>query len=72
MKIGYIHIFIAFIITIGFIMISLKVVESFGSTSPGTLVNLMANHVPTQEDLDYYMNVYPKMVRDEIKRMTES
>ena len=53
-------------------MISLKVVEKFGSTSPGTLVQLMSSHVPTQEDLDYYKNVYPKQVRGEISRMTSS
>lgn len=46
--------------------------EGFGSTSPGTLVQLMANHVPTQSDLDYYKNVYPKQVRGEIARMTGS
>jgi len=70
MKIGFVHIIIAFIITIAFIMISLNIVENFGATSPGTLVQLMSSHVPTQSDLDYYLNVYPKMVRGEIKRMT--
>ena len=51
-------------------MISLNFVESFGATSPGTLVQLASSHVPTQADLDYYTNVYPKQVRREIARMT--
>lgn len=44
--------------------------EGFGSTSPGTMVQLMSSHVPTQSDLDYYKNVYPKQVRGEITRLT--
>jgi hypothetical protein len=44
--------------------------ELFGSTSPGTLVQLASSHVPTQEDLDYYTKVYPKVVRKEITDMT--
>ena len=72
MKLSLLYILLIFIITIVFIMISLKVVEKFGSTSPGTLVQLMSSHVPTQEDLDYYKNVYPKQVRGEISRMTGS
>ena len=51
-------------------MVSLNIVESFGSTSPGTLVQLMSSHVPTLEDLNYYTTVYPKVVRNEITRMT--
>jgi len=46
--------------------------EGFGSTSPGTLVQLASSHVPTQEDLDYYTKVYPKVVRKEIWDMTGS
>jgi hypothetical protein len=45
--------------------------EGFASTSPGTLVQLNSSHVPTQSDLDYYKNVYPKQVRGEIARMTK-
>jgi hypothetical protein len=44
--------------------------ENFGSTSPGTLVQLASSHVPTKEDLDYYTKVYPKVVRKEITDMT--
>jgi hypothetical protein len=40
------NIFIAFIITIIFIMVSLRIVESFGSTSPGTLVQLNSTRAP--------------------------
>ena len=46
--------------------------ESFGATSPGTLVQLASSHVPTQDDLDYYTNTYPKVVRKEIWDMTGS
>ena len=46
--------------------------ERFGATSPGTLVQLASSHVPTQEDLDYYTNTYPKAVRKEIWDMTGS
>ena len=45
-------------------------VESFGSTSPGTMVQLSTSHVPTQEDVDYYTNVYPKVVRRDISDLT--
>jgi hypothetical protein len=44
--------------------------EGFGATSPGTMVQLSSSHVPTQEDLDYYKNVYPKVVRREIRNLT--
>lgn len=43
----------------------------FASTSPGTLVQLVSSHVPTQADVDYYTKVYPKVVRREITDMTE-
>ena len=46
--------------------------ESFGSTSPGTMVQLQTSHVPTAEDSYYYKYVYPKLVRKEIYEMTES
>ena len=46
--------------------------ESFGATSPGTLVQLASSHVPTQEDLYYYTKVYPKVVRREVADMTGS
>lgn len=42
--------------------------ESF--TSPGTMVQLASSHVPTQEDYDYYRNIYPKMVRRDLTDMT--
>jgi hypothetical protein len=41
-----INIYAAFIITIVFIIISLQIVESFGSTSPGTLVQLNSTRAP--------------------------
>lgn len=48
-----------------------KTFESFGATSPGTMVQLQTSHVPTQEDADFYNNVYPKMVRRDITEMTD-
>jgi hypothetical protein len=39
-------------------------------TSPGTMVQLATSHVPTEEDLYYYTNIYPKQVRREITDMT--
>ena len=49
-----------------------KRVDGFGSTSPGTMVQLSTSHVPTEEDEYYYKYVYPKIVRKEIYNMTES
>lgn len=39
-------------------------------TSPGTMVQLASSHVPTQEDVDYYRNIYPKVVRHDLIDMT--
>jgi hypothetical protein len=41
-----------------------------GFTSPGTMVQLASSHVPTQEDVDYYRNIYPRMVRKDLTDMT--
>lgn len=46
--------------------------EGFGSTSPGTMVQLQTSHVPTEEDEYYWKNIYPKIVRKEIYDLTES
>jgi hypothetical protein len=46
--------------------------EGFGSTSPGTMVQLATSHVPTEEDVYYYRRVYPKLVRREITELTGS
>lgn len=43
--------------------------EGFG-TSPGTMVQLQTSHVPTEEDYNFYTNVYPKMVRREVADLT--
>ena len=43
--------------------------EPFG-TSPGTMVQLATSHVPTEEDVDFYENVYPRMVRKEVAGLT--
>jgi hypothetical protein len=44
--------------------------EGFGSTSPGTMVQLATSHVPTEDDIYFYQNTYPKIVRREITNMT--
>ena len=41
-----------------------------GFTSPGTMVQLATSHVPTAEDYYYYKNIYPQVVRHDIKDMT--
>lgn len=54
---------------VAFIMTHPLCVEHFG-TSPGTMVQLQTSHVPTQEDVDYFNFVLPKIVRKEITSMT--
>jgi hypothetical protein len=49
----------------------LDIREGFGM-SPGTPVQLSSTHVPTREDMYYWKNVYPKIVRREIYNLTES
>lgn len=44
--------------------------ENFGSTSPGTMVQLATSHVPTEADFVYYKKVYPRVVRSEIADLT--
>ena len=63
---------IIIIILIVTAIILFKTIEPFGATSPGTLVQLESSHVPTKEDLYYYTNIYPKVVRKEITDMTGS
>ncbi len=45
--------------------------EGFG-TSPGTMTQLSTSHVPTEEDYLFYKYQYPKILRREIAKMTES
>lgn len=49
-----------------------NIVDGFGSTSPGTMVQLSTSHVPTEDDVRFYRDVYPKIVAREIRNMTES
>jgi hypothetical protein len=44
--------------------------EHFGATSPGTMVQLQTSHVPTQEDVNYFNFVLPKLVRKDITNLT--
>lgn len=52
------------------IMLAYLFLVKEGFTSPGTNVQLATSHVPTEEDLYYYKNVYPKQLRREITSMT--
>ena len=47
-------------------------IEGFGSTSPGTMVQLKTSHVPTEEDAYFYKYVYPQIVNRDLIRMTGS
>jgi hypothetical protein len=44
--------------------------EGFGSTSPGTMLQLQTSHVPTEKDYQFYTNEYPKIVRREVEDLT--
>ena len=80
-KYNLLHIAIGCVVLIGAYFLIKKTIfrlegfgqaEGFGATSPGTLVQLVSSHVPTQEDVDYYTKAYPKVVRREIANMTGS
>jgi len=60
------------IIALIILLVVTKQKEAFGSTSPGTMVQLQTSHVPTEEDEYYWKNIYPKIVRKEIYNLTES
>ena len=66
----YIMAFIAVLFLYGLWTVAKNMVEPFG-TSPGTMDQLQTSHVPTNEDVDFYTRVYPRMVRREITDMTE-
>lgn len=66
MKIHYLLISVVAILVIVWIASTKK----SGFTSPGTMVQLATSHVPTQEDVDYYRYIYPKMVRHDLADMT--
>lgn len=57
-------------ILIGIILLGTLFATRDRFTSPGTMVQLASSHVPTQEDVDYYRNIYPKIVRRDITDMT--
>jgi hypothetical protein len=46
--------------------------DNFGSTSPGTLVQLQTSHVPTEEDVYYQRYIYPRILKRDLYDMTES
>jgi hypothetical protein len=52
------------------VLISFFFLRKDGFTSPGTMVQLATSHVPTAEDYYYYKNIYPKVVRHDIRDMT--
>lgn len=55
---------------IGILLMGSLFVKRDRFTSPGTMVQLASSHVPTQEDVDYYKYIYPKMVRHDLADMT--
>ena len=54
------------------IIIVIKRIEGYGSTSPGTMVQLNTSHVSTQDDLNFLKYEYPKRLRKDIYDLTES
>jgi hypothetical protein len=66
------RILILIIVLVVLSVLGVSYYEAFGATSPGTMVQLVSSHVPTQEDVEYYTKVYPKVVRREISDMTGS
>ena len=58
------------VLLIGSFSLAYYVVEGFGSTSPGTMVQLATSHVPTQEDVYFFNKVYPGLVRRDLRDMT--
>jgi hypothetical protein len=62
--------YIIFCIVAIFIIVWVASRKKSGFTSPGTMVQLATSHVPTQEDVDYYRNIYPKMVRRDLTDLT--
>ena len=59
-----------FILTV-IVLIVFKRYDGFGM-SPGTPVQLSRSHVPTEDDEYYWKYVYPKIVKKEIYKLTES
>ena len=66
----YITVFIVLLFVYGVWTVTKHMVEPFG-TSPGTMVQLQTSHVPTNDDVDFYTRIYPRMVRREITDMTD-
>ena len=63
------------IVALGLLFVALVLsrrVEAFGSTSPGTMVQLQTSHVPTEEDAYYFKYIYPRVVKRDLIRMTGS
>lgn len=63
------------IVALGLLFVALVLsrrVEAFGSTSPGTMVQLQTSHVPTEEDAYYFKYIYPQVVKRDLIRMTGS
>lgn len=63
------NVLLGFIVVVAVFFLFLK---KDGFTSPGTMVQLATSHVPTAEDYYYYKNIYPQVVRGDIKDMTGS
>ncbi len=58
------------IVAVLLLVFSFEFVRKESFTSPGTMVQLASSHVPTEEDYNYYRNIYPKVVRRDLTDMT--
>lgn len=62
--------FVSYVAAIALLLVVLVLYRKESFTSPGTMVQLATSHVPTSEDVAYYKNIYPKVVRHDITDMT--
>jgi hypothetical protein len=62
--------FVIAIVGVLVLALAIQILNKEAFTSPGTMVQLATSHVPTQEDVNYYRNIYPKIVRRDITDMT--
>ena len=60
----------AFVFFLAVIFLGYIFLRKEAFTSPGTMVQLASSHVPTEEDYNYYKNIYPKVVRRDLIDMT--
>ena len=66
------ELFLAIVAGLSFLLLftTFYPIHEFFGMSPGTMDQLKSTHVTTQEDLNYYSFVLPKVIRKEITAMT--